>query len=377
MQISYVTTYDASNIRNWSGTGFHIAKAIEDQGVVVDYIGNLHYPFEQAFKAKTLWYRWLGKRYLRDRSPFAAKSFAAQVQQRISADTDIIFSPGTIPVAYLKTDKPKVIYTDATFGGMIGYYENFSNLCAETIRDGHAIEQAALDSCRLALFSSDWAAQTAIQYYGTPAGKVKVVPFGANIECNRTLSDITELVNSRPDDTCSLLFLAVEWERKGGDTVLQTAKLLNEMGLKTELHIVGIPALPVTSVPDFVKLHGFINKSQPDGQAKLTQIIQSSHFLFLPSKADCTPIVFSEANSFGLPVISTRTGGIPTIVRDHVNGMTFDLQATPHQYAQWIYDIFTRQTEYYNLALSSFNDYETRLNWQVTGKTIVQLLKDL
>ena len=45
-------------------------------------------------------------------------------------------------------------------------------------------------------------------------------------------------------------------------------------------------------VPPFVKVHGFISKSTAEGKSKFNDLIGQSQFVILPTKADCTPIVF-------------------------------------------------------------------------------------
>lgn len=102
-----------------------------------------------------------------------------------TANVDVVFSPGTIPIAHLKTNYPIVFWADATFAGMIDFYPSFSNLCSRSIRDGNRMEQAALSKCSLAIYSSEWAAKTALDNYDVNPQKVKVVPFGANISCDR------------------------------------------------------------------------------------------------------------------------------------------------------------------------------------------------
>ena len=52
--------------------------------------------------------------------------------------------------------------------------------------------------------------------------------------------------------------------------------------------------------------------------------------------------------------------------------MTFNADADPEQYVQYIQDLFTDRKAYEQLALSSFNEYQTRLNWQVNGKLIIE-----
>lgn len=377
MKVSYVTTYDASNMHQWSGLGFFIAEALKKQQAELQFIGNLSNRYDSLFKSKQVAYQLLGKKYLRDREPVTVKHYARQVAQQLSAAADVVFSPGTIPLTYLSTSKPKVFYTDATFAGMINYYEGFSNLCRETIAKGHALEQQALDTCSLAIYSSYWAAESAVRHYKVAPHKVQVVPFGANIECNRTVDSIRLMASNKSRRSCHLLFLAVEWERKGGHLALETARLLNEAGLPTTLHVVGIHKVPLKEIPSYVKLHGFISKKTVSGQAQLNALIEQSHFLILPTRADCTPVVFSEAASFGLPVLSTNTGGIPTIIKNNINGRTFSMEATGEEYAAYVLQMFANNKAYNELTLSSFNEYESRLNWGVAGKQINTLLKSL
>jgi glycosyltransferase involved in cell wall biosynthesis len=374
MNIAYVSTYNARDVQHWSGTGYYIAKALQDQNNEIEYTGELTIRSKRWLKIKELFYRARGCRYLRDREPGVARSYGAQVGKRISAGADVIVSPGTIPIAYLTTKKPKVFYTDATFAGILDFYPAFSNLCPETIKYGNEIEQAALSSCSLAIYSSDWAAQSAISNYEIDVQKVKVVPFGANIECNRTYSDVEDMIRNRSRSTCRLLFLGVDWERKGGELAVNIMKTLNAAGLKTELHVAGLRSSPFSEWPEHVINHGFISKSSPEGRARIDRLIADSHFLVLPTKAESFGIVFCEANSFGVPNIATLVGGVPTIVKDNVNGMLFPLSAAATDYAGYIYDLFSDYGKYMELALSSFNEYQSRLNWNVTGKRINELI---
>ena len=134
MKISYVTIYNALDIHNWSGLGYSIAKTLENQNAELDYIGNLQTRINSVLKFKQRVYKKFSKKIFDiNREPFIAKQYAEQVKLYLNPETDIIFSPGSIPIALLKTAKPKVFYTDATFAGILGFYDSFSNLCAETI----------------------------------------------------------------------------------------------------------------------------------------------------------------------------------------------------------------------------------------------------
>jgi glycosyltransferase involved in cell wall biosynthesis len=87
--------------------------------------------------------------------------------------------------------------------------------------------------------------------------------------------------------------------------------------------------------------------------------------------------VFCEANSFGVPCISSRAGGIPTIIRPNINGNLFDLDADISEYCDYIHNLFANYVNYKDLALSSFHEYESRLNWDVAGQKVKSLLETI
>ena len=381
MKVAFVSRHDALDIKKWSGTVYYIYRSLQNQGIPVDLIDSLKEKNALLFKAKQLSYSYLfRKRYLRDREPFILKQYARQITSKLSRlNPDIIFSEGTVPIAYLNCDRPIVFWTDATFAGILelGFYPEFSNLCQESVENGNKMEKSALEKCSLAIYSSDWAAKTAIENYQIDRSKVKVVPFGANIECDRNLDDIKAIVDSKPSNKCNLLFLGVDWFRKGGNLAFEVAKELNQQGLKTELTVVGCQPMIDTALPDFVKSLGFISKASKEGLQTIERLLSESHFLILPSRADCTPIVFCEANSFGVPYIGTNVGGIPTIIKDDLNGKTFSKDASIANYCNYISNLFSDYSQYKNLALSSFNEYQSRLNWSVAGQTVKKLMMEL
>jgi glycosyltransferase involved in cell wall biosynthesis len=379
MNLSYVTTYDASDVQSWSGIGFYMAQSLQSETVNIELVGALEEKKSYPLKLKQCIYQRLTqKKYLLERDPAILKHYATQVSQKLKRSrSDIIFSPGTLPIAHLKHEKPIVFWTDATFGGMLNFYPEFSHLCQKTQQHGNQMEQQALDNCQLAIYSSEWAAQSAIDLYGAEPSKVKVVPFGANLECDRTLDDIERALTLKPTNICKLLFIGVHWERKGGQVALEVARALNQAGLKTELTVVGCQPVEPEALPDFVNVIEFISKHTPAGRQQINQLFSESHFLILPSVADCTPIVFSEANSFGLPCLSTNVGGITTIIQDHVNGKTFSKTAPIEDYCTYLSDLFLNYAAYRELSLSSFHQYQSRLNWRVAGQAVTKLMNEL
>lgn len=234
------------------------------------------------------------------------------------------------------------------------------------------MEQLALSKCRLAIYSSEWAAKSAVDNYDVDPEKVKFVPYGANIECERTFSDIDALVENKSFDICNLLFVGAHWHRKGGNKALEVGRQLNARGLKTELHIVGCN--PPVELPSFARSYGYVSKRTQEGRLLIDKLMSEAHFLIVPSTAECYGVVFAEASSFGLPSIATNVGGITSSIIEGRNGYTFELDAAPDVYCDLIETLMSSKEQYRNLAKSSFREYSTRLNWGSAGKEVRELM---
>lgn len=383
MKIAYVTPYDSRNLsgrNNWSGLGYYIGQTLKNQSIALDYIGPLEDRLSLQFvhKLKRSYYKFWGRNHIKDSEPLILRDYARQISKKLSSiKADIVFSATCNSIAYLNCDRPIVFWGDATFAGLVNFYPQYNNLSQESFENWHLMERLALKKCKLAIYASEWAAQTAIEYYDADPDKVKVVPFGANIDSCKTLSEIEDLIESRPANQCKLLFLGVDWYRKGGDIALKVAEELNNLGLATELKVVGCQPIVEGTLPSFVKPLGFISKSSSAGKESINQLIAESHFLILPSRAECYGVVFCEANSLGVPCIARKVGGISTIIKTNINGNLFDVNASTTEYCKYIISLFDDYADYKNLALSSFKEYQSRLNWSVAGQTVKNLLKDI
>jgi glycosyltransferase involved in cell wall biosynthesis len=374
-KIAFLTEYDARNINRWSGTAFYMSKSLREAGFDVEYLGPLAERGQLLIKTLNFVYSAISKKhYLPQVEPVRLKSFARQAEEKLkNSDADIVLSPNMWPIAYLKTNRPVILWADCTFASMLNFYPYYSNLCKRSLRFGNLAEQKCLHKCSITVFASQWAAESAIRDYNVPPERVYVVPYGANIECNRTQADIEKLIEKRDFPPCRLLFIGKIWTRKGGDVAIEVARELNENGVPTEIYLVGSLPQDKKKLPEFVKPIGFIDKATEDGRRQFNELFEKSHFLIVPSRAEAYGIVFCEASSYGLPSIATNVGGIPTVVRDYINGKTFPLSAPPREYARYIKSLMENFEQYKHLARSSFNEFLTRLNW----KTAVEHVKEL
>lgn len=373
LRILYVTPYDSSDVHQWSGLGYYIRKAMEDQGIVVEPFQVVGGPISLSGRLARRAYSLMGQVFLTERAPEVVKNWSRQVENKARKSCpDIIFSPGTTPIAFVDTNHPLVTYGDATFDGLLNLYPQYANVCEASRKSGQLVEQAAWDRCTLAVFASDWAARSVNEYYCRPPRSISVVPFGANVECNRTDKQVEDLIDRRPSNVCRLLFAGVDWERKGGGFAVEVMVELNNRGIAATLDVVGCS--PV-GLPDRARVHGFVSKRNREGRQYIEQLFGRAHFLILPTRAEAYGLVFCEAASFGVPSLTNSVGGVPVV--SGATGLLFPLGAKPSEWADAIAALWDSPRKYKSLASNSFAAYRETFNWAVAGRRLRQLLEEL
>jgi glycosyltransferase involved in cell wall biosynthesis len=382
MNVAFVTPQDTAGLAAWSGIPHYMLRALRGAGLAVTTIDNLRPGGRLRARLKTVAYaRLRGQTYRPDRDPATLRAYARQVDAALSAAArhgaapDAILSTGTRPLAYLPPGAPAAIWTDATFAGMVDFYPSFSRLARETLRDGHRAERAALARCSLAIFASDWAARTAVEAYDVPAERVRVVPFGANLDETPSPEAVADIIRGRSREKLRLLFVGVDWFRKGGDVAAAVVEQLNRGGQRAELDVVG--CVPPRPLPQWARVHGFVAKHEEAGRRLLDQLYRDCHFLILPSRAECWGIVIGEAGAYGMPVVAADVGGIPSAVREGENGRTFPPEAGADAYATYLAETFASAAGYEALATAAHRHYLARLNWPVAAARVAELLRDL
>lgn len=371
MKVAYVTQQSPDDIRTWSGLNHHIRASVARQGAEMVNVGPLFHWLRWDYRIKRKWFALTGQKMLEDREPAVMEMWAKDIHPKLAKiKPDVILTTHPYFLSKVETDIPIVIYCDANFASLLDYYPYYAGLPKATIDRSHLVEKADLHRAKRVLYACDHAKEFAINTYGVDPAKIDVIPFGANIECDRTESDIDDYISRRPKDRCKLLFIGKVWERKGGDIAVAVAEKLNQAGLPTTLTLMGSQPPDDRPLPDCVTKLGFINKDDPAGLKKFNDTIGESHFMIVPSRAEAFGIVFCEAASYGVPSMATATGGITTAINNGVSGQTFPLEAGPEGYVDYVLDKFKNYADYEELGRTAFNDFQTRTNWDVSGKRI-------
>lgn len=353
----------------WSGTVYMLRMAIEEAGYAVVWIPvepnrKLYVFFEKLYRKfkctlfdHTYIYFWL---------------CARSIDKKSIKQIDYLFFPGGCQITkYLKIQVPIIYLSDATFGRLINYY--WWNVPKWNEVQGNALERYAIRHSDIRIYSSEWSRQSAINDYGASPQNTHVVEFGANI--NDDYIRVSPIYNS--GDQLRILFSGVDWKRKGADIAIKTVSILRNSGINVKLILVG---LPIYVIPEsyrnieYVEYIGFLDKNIEEQGKKYMDILSSCHCLLLPTHAECSAIVFSEASAFGLPIFTYDTGGIANYVINDINGYRLDCDAGEQQFAKIISDcLITNKMP--SLQRGALELYKEKLSWKAWSSRFKKIIE--
>lgn len=372
LRILFISSSDPFDVRSFSGVLLHMVQALK---VVFPSL-------EVVQSSRPFWFRRFQRLVLHVSDgkidPYYWRPlnrwFARRLARRWHGERVLVISAvNAALVGELAAYVPVLNVTDSTFELMRDYYQTFSKLDAKTAEvaeedELHSIVRSVHNS-----FSSRWAAQSAIHHYGAAPENVSVISWGCNLDYVGT----DKLRSASPsDEVCRLLFIGGDWARKGGDVVCAAAEDLIGRGIPVRVDIVGSAPTSLAARP-WLNDHGFLSKADSAQFDCLRTLMRDAHFLFLPTRQDCTPMVFAEANAYGTPAVTRDVGGVADVVRHGFNGLVLPKDAAPSDFADAIEAAWRNQEEYAQLRQRARLEYEGRLNWGSWARAIEVVVKSL
>ena len=373
MKIGFYSVVPLDDKKNWSGTMFKMYEQLLHLGYEVVWIPRVCFSKreEKTFKfIEKTFNKIFNRGYNRHLFIYKAKTAARRLEKNLKdIKVDVIFNPTHVnDFAYLKTDIPVVYLNDANVAQLLNYYHYYSGFGILSKIETKYLERKTLKNATYSIFSSDWASKFAVEFYGLAEDKVKTIKFGANIIVPKRIDF------NKNSTEFTFLFLAVDWIRKRGTLAFESLKILREKGYTVKMLVVGCnPEIKA----DWVTIIPFLNKNNPDEFREIQNHLLRSHFLFVPTKADCTPIAFCEAAGYGLPVISTDTGGVSAHVINGYNGSLLPQDAIAQDYADEIERLINTPQTVREYSENARKLYEKELNWENWGIEFSKILEKL
>lgn len=361
MNIAFLTTLNPNDINSWSGTTFYVLNALKVRHNVkvigMNMLSQTSYYSKKNFFTKSSFNRY---------SPVLGNLCKEQIKE--FSNCDLIFFGDFYLVPFLDVDMPIVHFSDVTYHSFKDYLGRNEN--EDTVRDIEMVEKNILSNkYSTIIYSSEWAKQNVIEYYGIDPNKIHVVEFGANIPTPE------DYIIDIETNVCNLVFIGKNWQKKGGDKVLSAYYKLKEEGFPCTLTVIGSVPETLKEEKD-IRIIPFLDKSNPLHLKKLCNILKNAHFLVLPTEYDAFGIVFCEASAYAVPSIASNVCGVGQPIHEGKNGYLLPPDAAANDYAEKIKTIFDSKEKYYKLRASSRREFETRLNWNVWEEKVTKILEE-
>jgi glycosyltransferase involved in cell wall biosynthesis len=374
LKIGIITAEDPADKKSWSGTYYRMSEALKNEFTTVVHLGPVKLSRFNSFLMKTqillsyalhklMYNKNFNIRHNFILSKYHGKYFDQKLRQ---LDVDVVFAPtASSEIALLKTDIPICYFSDATFSLMSNYYGAYSNLSEKSRKESNDIQQKALSRSVTKVYPSQWALDSSVKDYGSK--NTFLIKMGANIDEDPD----EQCLQKDYESTINILFVGVDWKRKGGDIALETVEKLVKKGHDVQLTVCGcIPPLKhpkMTVVP-------FLNKNKKEDMDRFKELFNQAHLFFMPTRSECYGIVFCEANAYGIPVITTDTGGVPSVVENGVNGHMLPISAGSDEYVTLIENIISDKDVLKKMSVASREKYLNELNWNNWGKEMKKVL---
>lgn len=206
---------------------------------------------------------------------------------------------------------PKYVYLDATSSQVAAARAwEFSTFSPDKSRRVIQYQQRIFDNCTGIFPRSDWTANSLRNDYHLPDERIVVAGAGSNFHS-------TPLPHASYAEQ-RILFIGVEWERKGGPLILEAFRKLKRDMPDATLVVIGCD--PVINEPG-VEVLGKLHKSEPSELRRLLEEYSRASLFCIMSHYEPFGIVVLEAQECGVPCVVPRRFAFNETVRHGETGL--------------------------------------------------------
>jgi hypothetical protein len=311
---------DPFNRRTWSGSSYFLFTEMKRQNLLGRAFGiEVPSPWRQFYLAKSFTpnrRRWRARFYA-DAAYRAA--LTREIQNRLSPEDlgQTLLQIGAmfdVPGA-VGDGTTCVSYHDGSLAEAVNSPFWAGELTTKEIDWALAYERHVYHGVDRVLAMSEYLRQSFIRNFDLPAGKV------VNVGCGVNFEEIPEPSPDKRYNTREVLFIGVEFKRKGGWVLLKAFRGLHAHYTDARLHIVGPRQLTIP--PDLgtaVQFHGYLQKNDPAGKAKLEELFRRCSLFVMPSLYEPFGIAPLEAMAYQIPCVVTNAWALKEMVTPGVNG---------------------------------------------------------
>lgn len=373
MRIAFLSQTDpASDMKHWSGIDYHLYHALARHADVipVQVAGRTLPRVDRAvLKARR---RITGKRYRHGLHPHALRDLSRRANAAAQhAGADVALGGQGYFTHWDARAVKGAIFSDTLYGAKVDFYGGWERASLDPLqlKQLRALGQQAIANVEKVFLTSAFAFERAAAELDNvvPAPKRCVTHIGANLGRDFAPPDS---VKKPPLEPLNLLWVGMDWPRKGGPLAVEVVEQLAARGLDARLHIVGHdPGLDHAQVVQ----HGMLRKWISDERDRLIDLYRASHLFLFPTRADMCSAVLAEAAALHTPGVASYVGGLTDLFE-------------PDQIAFIDVDNFVSEAtntilrlvesgEIAALAARAHARYRSHLNWDHIAQVMVRELE--
>ncbi|QNK82299.1 glycosyltransferase family 4 protein [Nakamurella sp. PAMC28650] len=255
---------------------------------------------------------WVEKFYKSSRAYGYRSANAAHRLADIKVPFDLVFQ---IHALFDVPDTTSALYIDCTHRQSAANWPAWNPLSGDELERWYARERAEYHRAAHLFAFCEPTRRSLVEEYGVPEERVTTTYAGVNLDQMPALD-----ADPRPEQGVgvpTILFIGNDFVRKGGEDLLKAFRIVRAAIPNARLQLVGTD--PHIAAQEGVEVLGRIND-----RARIEELYRGASVFTVTSYFDPFPLVLLEAMAFGLPVVSSRTCGIPEIVEDGVTGKMVD-----------------------------------------------------
>lgn len=253
-------------------------------------------------------------------------------------------------------DVPHFVYTDHTHLANLSYAGfDTKRLYPQQWID---LEKKVYNNATSTFVRSSNIQRSLIEQYQYPAERAICVYAGSNV----AVDGKTALYKSYT--TKDILFVGIDWERKGGPELVDAFKLVLDQHPDAHLTIVG--ASPQIDLPNCT-VTGRIPPKE------VAQYYERATIFCLPTHVEPFGVAFLEAMQAHLPIIGTRVGAIPDFVNDGWNGFLVE-PGDVKGIAEALTKLLDHPDQCREFGIRSLAIVNERYSWEAVGRKLHQYI---
>lgn len=324
MRILVLCEGNADSWGCWSGTARSIVDQLRLDGHTVD-VGDVDLSGVDrwAAAAATISFprrRW-GTRYHLGAVPFELRSrrAAAHIAAR-RGRIDAILQIGATFRPAGRANVPYFLCCDSNIRvaqrGASSGYSDASALAHDDVKAIARREHAVYAGAAGILTLSEQLRQSFVDDFEIPPHRVRATYAGPNLDLSRVPASMPR----RGDRPPTVLFVGLQFHRKGGDLLVESFRRVRNRVPAARLLMAGVPQGQVQEPG--VECLGELDKRTDEGWVALVAAYASADVFALPTRFEPFGVAFVEAMHFGVPCVGPNAWAVPEIVADGETGFT-------------------------------------------------------